>query len=350
MSSLHNRGLSGGDASPGEELRRRFSFPPGSNGGALAESAAMDVRAALKEGMAQLRTAGVASHTPAAELLLMHALGRDRAWLYSHPETQIDPAAAENYFGFVGRRAAGEPVQYITGKQEFWGLEFELTPAVLIPRPETEHVMEVALERLGARGIKIRLDTGEPSAPLRIADVGTGSGCLAVALAWELSHARVVATDISAEALEVGRGNAARHNVADRIEFMQCDLLSAFVESPRTISAQPLVTSHSPLPFDLIVSNPPYVARDEAETLQREVRDHEPDAALFGGPTGNEIYARLIDQARSLLRSGGILVLELGHNSAGHVRELLASDPRWANVTFTNDLAGIPRVIAAERV
>ncbi len=176
--------------------------------------------------MARLRAANVPSHTLAAELLLMHALGRDRAWLYAHPEEPLDAPAAEKYFALIARRAAGEPTQYLTGKQEFWGLEFEVTPAVLIPRPETEHVIEVALERLGARGIKINMKTGEPSPPLRIADVGTGSGCIAVALAHELPHAEIFATDISSAALEVARRNALRHGVADRIHFTECDLLA----------------------------------------------------------------------------------------------------------------------------
>src|SRR5271169_5619138 len=156
----------------------------------------MDIRAALKEGMAQLRAARIPSHTLAAELLLMHALGRDRTWLYTNPESPLDASAADAYFALVARRAAGEPTQYLTGKQEFWGLEFEVTPAVLIPRPETEHVIEVALERLGARGLKIDMVTGAPSLRLHIADVGTGSGCLAVVLARELPHAEIVATDI----------------------------------------------------------------------------------------------------------------------------------------------------------
>ena len=159
---------------------------------------AFDIRAALKEAMARLRAAKVPSYTLAAELLLIHTLGRDRAWLYTHPEELLDAATVEKYLTLIARRADGEPTQYLTGKQEFWGLEFEVTPAVLIPRPETEHLVEVALERLGPRGIKIRLDTGAPSPPLRIADMGTGSGCLAVALAHELPHAGVVATDISA--------------------------------------------------------------------------------------------------------------------------------------------------------
>jgi len=284
--------------------------------------------------MARLRAANTPSHTLAAELLLMHALGRDRAWLYTHSDDSLDRAAAEKYFALIARRAAGEPTQYLTGKQEFWGLEFEVTPAVLIPRPETEHVVEVALERLSARGIKIDMRTGAPSPALRIADVGTGSGCLAVTLAHELPHAEIIATDISAAALEVARRNAARYGVADRIHFVQTNLLEGL----------------SPLLLDMIVSNPPYIARGDASALQREVREHEPEAALFGGPTGVEIYQRLIEQAGALLAPRGILVLELGHNLAGQVRKMFHVQPLWVNVSITNDLAGIPRVLAAERI
>jgi release factor glutamine methyltransferase len=312
----------------------------------------MDIRAALKEGMAQLRAAQVPSHTLATELLLMHTLGRDRAWMYGHPEQLLDPAQAQKFSALIARRAAGEPVQYLTGKQEFWGLEFEVTPAVLIPRPETEHVMEVALARLGERGIKIHMDTGAPRETLRVADVGTGSGCLAVALAWEMPHAEVFATDISAPALEIARRNASRHGVIERIHFLRCDLLTGF-ESTDTNGvgarhAVPASTQDRPR-FDLIVSNPPYIARSEAAELQREVRDHEPHAALFGGPTGVEMYQRLIDQARDLLRHRGILVLELGHDSADHVRHIFDAQPEWTKVAITMDLAGIPRVLAAER-
>ena len=322
-------------------MRRAESLPESAPAGA-SNPREMDLRATLKEGMARLRAAQVASHTLAAELLLLHTLGRDRAWLYAHPEEPIEPETAEKYFALVARRAVGEPTQYLTGKQEFWGLEFEVTPAVLIPRPETEHVVEVALERLGPRGIKIRLDTGEPSAPLRVADVGTGSGCLAVALAHELPHATLFATDISAAALEIARRNAARHGAADRIQFVECDLLEALLVSP-------LIPRPSPLLFDVIVSNPPYVARNEAATLPREVREHEPETALFGGPTGLEIYARLIEQAGALLRPGGILVVELGYNAADHVRAIVQAQRAWVNTSITNDLAGIPRVLATER-
>ena len=223
------------------------------------------------------------SYTLVAELLLIQALDRDRVWLYSHADDAIDRAAAEKYFALLARRAAGEPTQYLTGKQEFWGLEFDVTPAVLIPRPETEHVVEVALERLGPAGIQIDMKTGAPNPRLRIADVGTGSGCLAIALAHELPHAEIFATDISAAALHVARRNGARHRVDDRVHFVETNLLEG-------LSLSPLVPARSPKLFDLIVSNPPYVARNDAASLEREVREHEPEAALFGGPTGIEMY------------------------------------------------------------
>jgi release factor glutamine methyltransferase len=299
----------------------------------------IDIRTALKQGMADLRAAEVSSHTLAAEVLLMHALGRDRAWMYSHHDEVLDPTTTQKYFQLIGRRAAGQPTQYLTGHQEFWGLDFEVTPAVLIPRPETEHVMEVALARLGERGLKIHMDTGLPRETLHVADVGTGSGCLAVALAYELPHAEIIATDSSAAALEIARRNAARNQVADRIRFIEADLL-ALPGNERT-----------PEPFfDLIVSNPPYIADSDAASLQREVRDHEPHAALFAGPTGTEIYERLVAEARDQLRDRGILVLELGYNSAEPVRAMFdATSTAWTNVSITMDLAGIPRILAAER-
>jgi release factor glutamine methyltransferase len=292
------------------------------------------VREALREGIARLGEAQVPSHALAAELLLMHALGRDRTWIYSHPEALLEPRKVEGYFALVARRPAGEPTQYLTGKQEFWGLEFEVNRDVLIPRPETEHVVEVALERIRRRGIA--------DARVRIADVGTGSGCIAVALARELAGAEIFATDISPAALEVARSNAARHGVTDRIHFVGCDLLQG-------VAGWAHGTDDAPLVFDLIVSNPPYVARSEADALAREVREHEPHLALFGGAAGTEICARLIEQAGALLHPGGILVLELGYDSAPHVQSLLADNPAWTAVEITNDLAGIPRVIAAER-
>jgi release factor glutamine methyltransferase len=301
-----------------------------------------DVRTALKQGLARLREAHVPSYTLAAELLLLHVLGRDRTWIYAHPEQEVSAADAERFFALIARRAAGEPTQHLTGRQEFWGLEFEVTPDVLIPRPETEHVIEVALDRLAVRELRAGRKPTFSGEGLQIADIGTGSGCIAIALAKELPGSTIYATDISSAALAVARRNAARHGFSDHIHFLESNLLEALSDSP-------LVTRHSPLLLDLIASNPPYIGRHEAATLMREVRDHEPEIALYGGEEGYELYADLIAQAAAHLKPGGILVLELGHNTLPAVQPLLES-PTWANVGLTNDLAGIPRVIAAERL
>jgi len=299
------------------------------------------VRTLLKSGIAELRDAQVPSYTLAAELLLLHVLGRDRTWIYSHPEEEIVAAAAERYAEMIRRRAAGEPTQHLTGKQEFWGLEFEVTPDVLIPRPETEHVIEVALDRLAMRELRAGRRQKTDGTGLRIADIGTGSGCLAIAVAKELPAASFVATDVSAATLAVARQNAIRHDVATRIRFVECNLLDGVLDSS-------LTTPHS-RNFDVIVSNPPYIGRREASTLMREVRDHEPEIALYGGEEGYELYADLIAQSGKCLVPGGILVLELGHNSLPAVAPLL--DPsRWTKVGVTNDLAGIARVLAAEKL
>lgn len=319
----------------------------------------MDIRTAMKQGLAQLRDAQVPSYTLAAELLLLYVLSRDRTWIYSHPEEEISVANAERYSALIRRRAAGEPTQHLTGKQEFWGLEFEVTPDVLIPRPETEHVIEVALDRLAVRELRAgrrQLLSGEG---LRIADVGTGSGCIAIALAKELPAAAFVATDISPAALTIARRNAERHNSASRIQFLECHLLNGLSYRAARPAAQGLgskssrhessVTSHQSRPFDLIVSNPPYVGRREAATLMREVREHEPEIALYGGEEGYEIYADLIAQSGKSLLRNGILVLELGHNSLPAVQPLF-DESTWGKVGVTNDLAGIPRVLAAEKL
>jgi release factor glutamine methyltransferase len=292
----------------------------------------IDVRAALRRGIALLRDANISSYTLAAELLLLHVVGRDRTWLYAHPEEVLSNDVAQRYFELISRRASGVPVQHLTGKQEFWGLEFEITPDVLIPRPETEHVIEGALDRLALREIQAGRKQTISGEGLLAADVGTGSGCIAIALAKELPGAKFVATDISGPALEIARCNAKRHGVADHIQFVECHLLDGAQRGVRC--------------FDVIVSNPPYVGHNEKDTLEREVRDHEPELALYGGEEGYEIYAELIAQAAQYLKAGGLLVLELGHNTLAAVRPLLEL-PDWDSVGVTNDLAGIPRVIAA---
>ncbi len=297
----------------------------------------MEIREALKTGIGKLRDADVHAYTLAAELLLLHALGKERAWLYGHPEERLSATQEKQFLEMVARRAAGEPVQHLTGHQEFWGLEFEVTPDVLIPRPETEHLIEVILDRLALREVREGRPPTIDGSGLIIADVGTGSGCIAIALAKELSQAHFYASDISSATLEVAKRNAAKHQMSDRITFAKNNLLEHATSDDR-----------QPVRFDAIVSNPPYIGRREAASLDREVRDHEPKAALYGGEEGYEIYGELIAQAAAHLVHGGLLVLELGYNSLPAVQPLLES-AEWTRLNVTNDLAGIPRVIAAEK-
>jgi release factor glutamine methyltransferase len=331
------------------------------------------VRSLLRTGIEQLRNASVPSFTLAAELLLLHVAGHDRTWLYAHPEEILSPEVAENYFVLLRRRSAGEPTQHLTGKQEFWGLTFEVSPDVLIPRPETEHLIEVALDRLAVRELRAARPVHLETQPLTIVDIGTGSGCIAVTLAKELPAAAVYAADISRPALEVARRNATRLGFTDRIHFLESNLLDAFCSSARgsgiathesqtadaalrlgtipqgAAADSPLGTSPLPLSFDLIISNPPYISRREADALPVEVREHEPRVALYGGEEGYELYGSLVPQAAQFLKPGGLLILELGYNSLPAVEPLLDSSA-WCDLAVTNDLAGIPRVLAAERL
>lgn len=293
------------------------------------DRAAREVRAALQTGIARLEKCNVPSAARAAELLLMHVIERDRAWLYAHPEHELTPEETAAYEQLIGRRCQGVPTQYLTGGQEFWGLEFEVGPGVLIPRPETEHVIEEALARLGPRRAN----------PLRIADVGTGSGCIAIALARELPQAEIVATDISPLALEYARKNAERHGVSRQLQFVETNLLDACLDTVDRLQKR----------FDLIVSNPPYVALDDAQTLPREVREHEPTEALFAGDQGLHFYPPLIEAAARALSADGIFVTEIGYNAAARVFSLLPAPP-WSGVCVARDLAGINRVISARLV
>jgi release factor glutamine methyltransferase len=291
------------------------------------------VREVLRQGIARLRKADVPSFTLAAELLLLHVTGRDRTWIYSHPEEILAQAEIVAFFALVDRRCQGEPTQHLTSKQEFWGLEFQVSPDVLIPRPETEHVVEVALDRLAVRELRAGRSPKLSGEGVTIVDIGTGSGCIALALAKELPSAIIYASDISSAALEVARRNAQRLGFAARVRFLESQLFDNFL----------------PLKFDLIVSNPPYIGRREAGSLPREVRDHEPESALYGGEEGYELFGPLVAQARSFLKPGGVLVLELGHDSLPAVQPLLET-PAWANIGIAHDLAGIPRVLSAERL
>jgi release factor glutamine methyltransferase len=259
-----------------------------------------------------------------AELLLMFVLGRERSYLYAHPERELSSEEQYRYDQVVRERASGCPTQYITGHQEFWGLDLLVSPAVLIPRPETEHVVETVLE------VVKQFDPDRPG-KMRMVDVGTGSGCIALALASELPQADIHACDVSEEALEMARINAARLRLDQRVHFRKSDLLAAY---PRDT-------------FDFVVSNPPYVGDSEADSVQKQVREFEPKIAVFSGTEGLDIYRRLIPQAREALKPGGWFVAEIAFSREEQSRELLAG---WADIQVTADLQGIPRVIAARKV
>ncbi len=307
----------------------------------------MQLKDLLDSAIARLNARDVPSPRMNAELLLMFMLGCDRAYLFAHPERELTPDEQSRYDGALLERARGVPAQYITGHQEFWGMDLIVSPAVLIPRPETEHVIEAVLELTGrasaeaaeqrqnaahssSRGsVKGLEQTPEERNKLRIVDGGTGSGCIALALAKEFPAAEIHATDISATALEVARANAARHQLERQIRFHQTDLLAG-------LDGQ----------FDFVVSNPPYVGESEEDTVQLEVRKFEPRNAVFGGPKGTEVIARLIPQAHAALRPGGWLVMEISGTISDEVRRLLEG---WDAVHIKPDLQSIPRVAMAKK-
>ena len=253
-----------------------------------------------------------------AELLLLRIVERDRVFLLTHPDTQLTAEQQAQYDEWLRRRAVHEPIQYILGEQEFFGLTFAVTPDVLIPRPETEHLVEAVLEHV------------PHDRPLRIVDVGTGSGAIAVSLTHALPHAQVTALDISEAALAVARRNAEANGVAERMRFLKSDLLA-------TVAGEL---------FDAVVSNPPYVAEVDRESLESQVRDYEPSVALFGGPSGFDVYERLIPQAHEALKAGAWLLMEMGMGQRNALSQLLSG---WDSVSFVDDLQRIPRVACARR-
>jgi release factor glutamine methyltransferase len=271
----------------------------------------MDVRTALRQGQQLLEDAHISEPRLTAEVLLMRATGHDRSWLYAHSTDELIEVWWIHYGRYLHERMQGKPSQYIVGHQEFYGRDFRVTPAVLIPRPETEHLIEAALTRANAAAA--------------VLDIGTGSGAIAITLALE-TKAHIVASDISLAALAIAQHNARALNA--QVDFAACDLGSAFADAA----------------FDMIVSNPPYVAERDRATLQPEVRDYEPALALFAGDDGLAIYRRLIPEAARLLRPGGWLMMELGHAPA--VQAMLHD---WHDVEIQNDLAGIPRVVIARK-
>ncbi len=278
----------------------------------------MTLREALTRAAAALATKPLlrADANRDAELLLLHILEAPRTLLITDAGRALTPIQQRAYQAAIARRLQYEPIQYITQQQEFYGLTLSVTPAVLIPRPETEHLVEAVLARV------------PKDRPLRIADVGTGSGAIAIALAVHLPQASFTALDLSLKALAIARDNAAQHNLTHRIRFVESDLLDAVADEP----------------FDAIVSNPPYVPTTDRETLHPQVSEYEPAQALFAGPAGLDIYQRLLPQAQAALKPGGLLALELGHGQRDALATLLAD---WREVAFLSDLQQIPRVALA---
>jgi release factor glutamine methyltransferase len=282
----------------------------------------MTVQEALRHAVAQLQSEPIGSPRMAAEALLMHVLDRDRAFLHAHPEYELTPSESKQFEEAVAKRASGIPLQYITGHQEFFGLDFIVTSAVLIPRPETEHLVESAL------GLIRESQIDKP----RVIDVGAGSGCIILSVANSLLNPDLHAVDISPDALAVAKENAERLRLTDRVKFHQGDLLTEFLGASDS--------------FDFVLSNPPYVGLSEADKVQREVREHEPHIAVFGGKRGLDIYERLIPQAHQVLKSGGYLLMEIGYSIEQPVHALLEN---WKDVRTVPDLQGIPRVVIARK-
>ena len=288
----------------------------------------MPLRDALQAAIARLTSEHVPSPRLNAETLLMFTLNCDRAHLYAHPERELTTEEQSRYDEALTQRSKGVPAQYITGHQEFWGLDLIVSPAVLIPRPETEHLIETVLPL--AKALK---------API-IADVGTGSGAIALALAKELPNAEIHATDNSPAALEIAEANAARLQLEFRKSNQHAPERRLFFHDTE------LLRGLEPNAFDFVVSNPPYVGESEEDEVQLEVRKFEPRSAVFAGPSGLEIIEDLVPAARAVLKPGGHLVMEISGTIAEGVRSLLAG---WENVTITNDLQGIARVASARK-
>ncbi len=294
----------------------------------FAATERMQLRQVLQQGLQTLLEHQVPSAQLAAELLLMHVLGCDRGYLHAHPELELPREATERYARSIAERAAGKPTQYITGHQEFWGLDFEVTPDVLIPRPETEHLVETVLDLARCQGF-------QKDTRLWIADVGTGSGCIALALASEFPRAVLFGADISRPALVMASRNAVRLGMPHRVKFLESDLLARLLDEDFLGS------------FDFVVSNPPYVAKDELDHVQREVREFEPRLAWGGLKRGEDIYRRLFPQALMALKPGGSIVVEIGYNMQDSVLKLLGD--KWTEVEARPDLRGIPRVVSARK-
>ena len=282
----------------------------------------LSIAEAILEATSVLHRAGVSEARREAGSLLANVLGQDRTFLITRAEHLLTAEDFETFRRHIVRRAGGEPLQYITGHQEFFGLDFEVNGRVLIPRPETELLVEVALDLIG-----------EVTSPF-ICDIGTGSGCIAIALLHERPRARAIAVDISEAAVHVAARNAVRHQVRERIAFLVADRFA-------TLQTRPA--------FNLIVSNPPYVADKDLAGLQREVREHEPRVALTPGGDGLSVIRGLLNNAQTFLFNGGYLIIEIGYDQRAAVEELI--DARiWKLLSVRDDLQGIPRTVALQKL
>jgi len=281
-----------------------------------------------------------------AEVLLGHVLGMDRVALYVNHDQPLEPAEVDAYRAALRARCQGTPVAYITGKKEFLGMTLAVNRHVLIPRPETELLVEAVVRRLADAAGK-----AGPGAPLLIADVGTGSGAIALGIARALPHARLLAVDVSPGALAVARENAAAHGLQDRVVLLEGDLLAPVAQelTQGAPAAGGRGLDAAARKLDAVVSNPPYIAARNWDQLPREVREFEPRLALDGGPDGLAFYRRLIPQAAALLKAGGLLAVEIGHDQAAPVQALLAAAGGWDGVQVLRDYAGHPRVVLATR-
>lgn len=282
----------------------------------------MTIGDVLHEAVCVLGDAGSPTPRLDAEVLLAACLKIDRLHLFTHAERLVDAPAAQVYIGWIQRRTKGEPVSYIVGIKEFWSLPFRVTPAVLIPRPETEVLVEEALAVMPER----------PGTGWRVLDVGTGSGAIAVALATEREDVQVTATDLSREALAVAEDNADRNGVKDHVRLLQGDLFAPVTGS-----------------FDLIVSNPPYISSSDYDLLPSGIRDYEPVGALLAGDDGTEVHRKLIDEGKAFLKSGGWLIMEMGEDQGAKLRTYLNEQGGYDTVSIRNDYGGAERVIKARR-
>lgn len=290
----------------------------------------MTIQEALRKGIEILKSSGIETPVNEAGVMLCHVIKRDKSFLYSHSECLLSENEVQQFMRFMEHRALGEPLQYLTGHQEFMSLDFIVTPAVLIPRHDTEILVETVINHIKSPIHLSNTSYLSPELKVNILDIGTGSGCIAVSLAYYMEESRVTAVDRSQEALEVARLNAEKSGVAGRVDFLCCDVFDLLADSGKQT-------------YDVIVSNPPYIPSGDIEELDTGVKGFEPEAALNGGADGMDFYRWITERAVNFLKPGGLLAFEVGYNQAGQASELMKG--KYVNISIVKDLAGIERVV-----